>query len=326
MSDRHAPHVFVSYAHDSPEHMEQVRLFTTCLRTQFGLDAHLDQWYDSWRLDWSAWAIEHLTKADFILAIASPDYKRRADGMAPADEGRGSQFEAAIMRDNLTKNLRRETGRILPVVLPGGSIKDIPTFLNAYSTTRFEINEFTEAGVAGLLAAMTGQGQYPMPKRGEWRNGATGEPKCVPLTFGLPWLARSPNVRAGSAMIAGIRYDDSIVWRSASSTIETRGFVEIDLEGVYRRLTSMVGVLDDASEAFQIGHFRVYLDGKPQAERRAALGKPGTIDLNVTGVMKMRLEMYRPSNATAPVFPEIPATGERSWALPELAWGNPALF
>ena len=48
--------MFVTYAHDSPAHKEQVRRFGTFLRERIGLDVHLDVWYDNARRDWSAWA------------------------------------------------------------------------------------------------------------------------------------------------------------------------------------------------------------------------------------------------------------------------------
>ncbi|MGQ0837801.1 SEFIR domain-containing protein [Actinokineospora sp.] len=326
MSDREAPRVFITYAHESPEHKEQVRRFATFLREQIGLDVHFDRWYDNKRRDWSAWAIDHLTNADFILVIASPAYKRRADGTAAPDEGRGSQFEAAMIRDNLTKNLRRETERVLPVVLPGRSIEDIPTFLNGYSTTRFHVEEFTEKGVSELVAAITGHGQYPMPERGPWRDGAAPARPQVLLANGLPWLDRSSDVRSGSARIDGVHYGDSIVLRPTLFTAGARGFVEVDLGRAYRRMTSVVGVLDDAAEAFQVGHFRVYLDGSPQPESRAALGKPGTVEVDVTGALRLRLEMYRPGVVASPLLSGVLAAGGQSSRLPELAWGNPTLY
>ncbi|MFD1046604.1 SEFIR domain-containing protein [Kibdelosporangium lantanae] len=86
MSNNKAPRVFVTYSHDSADHKDQVLRFATFLRTRIGLDVRLDQWYDNSRRDWSLWAIEHLRDADFVLVIASPDYKRRADGAAPPTE------------------------------------------------------------------------------------------------------------------------------------------------------------------------------------------------------------------------------------------------
>lgn len=304
MSDREAPRVFVSYSHDTPEHLNRVERFATFLRGRFGLDVVLDLWHDVERVDWSLWAMDHLTNADFVLVIASPEYKRRADGTAPSHEGRGAQFEAAILRNNATRDLRGETRRVLPVVLPGCSIEDIPTFLNAYSTTRYEIADYDDAGVAGLLAAITGHGQYPMPERGEWRDGDTTS-ASAPLTR-LPWSAHSQGVRAEDALLDGVRYADAIVLRPTSAGV-TGGFVEVALGGRYQRFTSVVGVLDDAAEPFQVGDFVVLVDGERRSVSRAAPGKCRTVDIDVTGALRLRLEMSRAGRA------------------PELAWGDPTV-
>ncbi|UJW36002.1 TIR domain-containing protein [Saccharothrix sp. AJ9571] len=327
MPGQEVPRLFITYAHDSPEHKDRVRDFAEYLRVRIGLDVHLDQWYDNKRRDWSAWAIEQLTEADFVLVIASPDYKRRADGAAPPDEGRGSQFETAILRNDLTKDLRAATERILPVVLHGQSAEDVPTFLNAFSTTRFHVETFSAEGVAELIAAITGRGAHPMPERGQWLGGQTSEGPTqdrVLLANGLPWLASSARIRSGTAQINGVSYADSIVLRPGSGTVESLGFVDIELGGGYRRLTAVAGVLDDADEPFQVGDFRVVLDGTPHAVYRAAFGTPVAIDLDLTGALKLRLEMCRPDPGSTPSHAR-PGNSLRPGRPPELAWGNPSL-
>ncbi|MEA5367053.1 SEFIR domain-containing protein [Amycolatopsis sp., V23-08] len=323
MTDREAPRVFVTYSHDTPEHKELVRRFATFLRGVIGLDVHVDTWYDNVRRDWSLWAVEQLNEADFILVVASPDYKRRADGEAAADEGRGAQFETAIIRNNLTRDLRKETERVLPVILPGRSVEEIPSFLNGYSTTRYHVDEFTREGISDLLSAITGHGQYSMPRRGEWLGGSQ-EPKQVPAGE-LPWLASSAGIRRGSAVIDGIRYEDSIVLRPTARATGPGGYVEMDLGGLYQRLTAVVGVLDDAADPFQVGHFQVFLDGAPKSEHQVARGKPATIDLDVTGALRLRLEMARPGVTASPFGGAAVQVRPRAGRPPELAWGDPTM-
>jgi len=310
MPDNEAPHVFVTYAHDSPEHKERVRLFAEFLHGRIGLEVHLDQWDDDERRDWSLWALKHLDTANFVIVIASPEYKRRAEGTAAPDEGRGSQFETARLRDRLTKDLGREIKRVLPVVFPQQSVEDIPNFLNPYSTTRYPIETFTEEGVEDLLTAITGRARHQRPERGQWRAGVVSgpAPHRTPLATGLKWRACSPLVRTEGARIGDVHYADSIVLRAP----ERLGFVEVDLGMAYRRLTALAGVLDDAVEPFQVGHFRFFLDGRPSPETKVALGKPARIEVDVSGVLKLRLEFHRPG------------TTDTKW-LPELAWGDPTL-
>jgi len=323
MPDRAAPRVFVTYSHDTPEHKELVHSFASFLRSGIGLDVHLDAWYDNTRRDWSLWATENLEKADFILVIASPDYKRRADGTAMSHEGRGAQFEAAILRDYLTRNLRRETERVLPVVLPGRSVDEIPVFLNAHSTTRYHVAEFTEAGVADLVAAITGQGRYPMPRRGTWLGGAREE-RHVPAGD-LPWVCASKGVRREPASIDGRDYEQSIVLRPSSPSATGPGFVELDLGGNYRRFTTVAGVLDDAADPFQVGRVRVVLDGTPRSEHDVSAGKPAAIDLDVTGARLLRLEMTRPGVAASPFGSAAVVVTRRGGRPPELGLGDPMM-
>jgi hypothetical protein len=175
-TDLETPHrVFVSYSHDSTEHKAMVREFCTVLRRDAGIDVRLDQWDDDGRQDWSLWAQEQLREADFVVVIASPDYRRRAEGLAPPDEGRGAQFEATMIRDQMTKNLAEQTRRILPVVLPGWSVDEIPAFLCPYSATHYVISELTLAGTAELRAAFDGVAAYPKPERGRFAGNAYAE-------------------------------------------------------------------------------------------------------------------------------------------------------
>lgn len=160
------PRVFVTYSHDSEEHKSLVRDFCSLLRREAGVDIHLDQWDDDERLDWSMWAMEQIREADFILAIASPAYRVRAEGLAAVDEGRGAQFEAALLRDDLTRDLVEQTRRILPVVLPGRRVEEIPSFLRPYSTTHYVVDELTLSGVEGLLAVFSNVAKHPKPDRG----------------------------------------------------------------------------------------------------------------------------------------------------------------
>jgi hypothetical protein len=303
MSNDVVPIVFISYAHDSVEHKERVREFATFLHSGIGLAVVLDQWVDNVRQDWALWATQQLTGADFVIVIASPDYRKRAEATVPAHVGRGSQYEAMVLRDALTKDLAAATRRILPVVLPGGSVDDIPAFLAPYSTTHFTIGEFTWADVTDLVNAITGISTHPMPRRGEWTGGRRPDP--VEADGALRWREHSPGLRIDTATIDGLHYPGSIVLRSTGET--TAAFADVDLGGAYQRFTAFTSVLDDAREPFQVARFRVLVDGEPVADHESALGKPRDIDVSVAGGMVLRLEMYRASGSV------------------DLAWADPTL-
>lgn len=160
--------VFVTYSHDSTGHKALVREFCTLLRRDAGFDVRLDQWDDDGRRDWSAWAMEQIREADFILVIPSPAYCRRAEGLGPSGEGRGARFEAMMLRNLMTQDIVEQTRRIIPVVLPGGSVDEIPAFLCPYSATHYVVDELTLDGVQELLAALNNVARYPKPERGRF--------------------------------------------------------------------------------------------------------------------------------------------------------------
>jgi hypothetical protein len=197
------PKVFISYSHDSAEHKEMVHRFASFLHEEVGVEVKLDKWSDDGRRDWSLWAIQALKHADFVLVIASPAYRQRADGDAPANEGRGAQFEAAMIRNELTRDLAGMTRRILPVVLPGMSIDDIPAFLNAYSTTRYVISEFTLDGVEELRVAFTGKPLYSPPPLGRFRPVTSVVKHPVVVTKAVPTVAEGGVLAPGAEVLIG---------------------------------------------------------------------------------------------------------------------------
>jgi hypothetical protein len=333
------PTAFISYAHDSAEHKKLVQEFGTFLRTGAGVAAELDIWVDGPRLDWSLWSTQRLTKSDFVLVIASPEYKRRADGHAPPDVGRGSQLEAATIRNNLTRNLPGEMQRVLPVVLPGRSVEEIPDFLHPYSATHFVVEEFTLDGIESLLAAFTGQPKHEMPPLGPFvgarRANPSSETREVPplrrpargtlLTATARPVKISSDVRMTSADINGGHYADSIVIRPQLFASSPTFVAEYNLGRAYRSFYSVAGVLDDAVDSSQTGYFRVFCDGQERTQVQARLGEPVVIQEDVTGVLRLGLIAHRAGMVHNAMMAGANLAGGVSNRLPELAWGNPTL-
>jgi hypothetical protein len=235
----------------------------------------------------SLWAIEQLAEADFVLVIASPDYKRRAEGTEVPHLGRGAQFEAAMIRDNITQDLPRATRRILPVVLP-----ELGTFV-------------------GALPA---------------NSSAKPTPKPVLLTSALRPASCGSDVRMTGAEIDGMHRGDSIVYRPSLFANEPRAVVEYNLGRSYTGFEAVAGVLDDAADAGQIGYFQVFLDGVPQDQVEVRMGRPAWMRYDVINVLRLKLVAYRPGTTASPLLAGVLAAGGQSNKLPELAWGNPVLF
>lgn len=145
-----APKVFVSYAHDDTAHKCQVLDFATFLR-QHGVEAVLDTWAADVRQDWYAWAIKEMTEADYVIVVASPRYRELGDGMGPAELHKGIQSEAALLREHVYADRTRWLPKVLPVLLPGHDLSEIPLFLQPSTASRYHVRSCTPEGAEELL-------------------------------------------------------------------------------------------------------------------------------------------------------------------------------
>ena len=224
--------VFISYAYDSAAHREAVRHLYELLRA-CGIDARWDLEATAGRQDWPVWMAGQVDDADFVVVVASPAYRRRAEGGAEPDDGRGVQFEAALLRERLYADRVRWQRRILPVVLPGQSAEGIPTFLQPYSASRYEVREFTVDGADELIRVLTDQPAYPAPPLG-------AVPALGPRTGTAPG--------AGAAKDAGAAHDAGAA-RSADA-VRRLLLAQRDAVGASPDVAALGGHLPDASSVY----------------------------------------------------------------------------
>lgn len=150
----HRPRVFISYAHEDPEHKAQAHHFGDLL-LRCGIDAHMDQWEAPKRKDWHLWAIRQIKAADFVLILASPTCKAVGDGAGEPNRNRGMESETAILRELLQQDREQWGPKLLPVVLPGESVENLPLYLQPRTMDHYEVEELTEEGIEDLLRALT---------------------------------------------------------------------------------------------------------------------------------------------------------------------------
>ena len=108
---------------------------------------------------------EQVREADFVLVIASPAYRERAEGRSAPTVGRGVQWEARLIRDTFYRD-QYALNRYVPVVLPDQNVEGIPDFLAPAITTVYEVSDFTVAGAEPLLRLLTGQPAVVEPRLG----------------------------------------------------------------------------------------------------------------------------------------------------------------
>jgi len=155
--------VFISYAHESVTHMSRVRDLWVFLRGN-GVDATLDLPATDRRRDWASWMLDEVRDADFVLVVASSEYRRRAEGSAPVEVGRGVAWEAALIREEVYSNRQAAVAKFIPVLLPGATTDDIPAWLGPNTGTSYRISDFSLAGAEDLLRLLTRQPhEVPIP-------------------------------------------------------------------------------------------------------------------------------------------------------------------
>lgn len=169
--------MFISYAHESPEHSEAVMKLYALLH-QYGIKATMDRPAARRRQDWPLWIGDQIREADHILMIASEAYRQRAQGQSGKDEGRGVQWEARLIRDAFYKD-QQDLNRFVPVVLPGQTLDGVPDYLAPATSTVYHVHDFTLAGVEELVRLLTDQPTYIEPPLGP-------QPRLAALNTALP--------------------------------------------------------------------------------------------------------------------------------------------
>ncbi|MFD6970150.1 toll/interleukin-1 receptor domain-containing protein [Streptomyces sp. NPDC059949] len=151
------PLAFISYSHgDSDHHDEKVRTLWLRLRAE-GVNAEIDLSAAEQPQRWADYMNKTIDTADFILVVASPSYKRRAEGTEDPGVGYGVAWEAAHIKHYMYTHPGTWEKRILKILLAGGTPEEFPNFLGAHTVTYYNIDPATGAGIEKLVRYMTGQ-------------------------------------------------------------------------------------------------------------------------------------------------------------------------
>ncbi|WNV85331.1 TIR domain-containing protein [Umezawaea sp. Da 62-37] len=154
---------------------------------------------------------------------------------------------------------------------------------------------------------------------------AMPKPTDAVLLTALPAIRPSSDVRLTTADINGRHYSSSVVYRSTTYANSPRGLISFNLGMHYRRLETVVGVLDNAEDAGQTGVFQVLVDGSLRKEVIVKQGRPEELRVDVTDGLNLQLVAYRPDTIGSPLLAGARIASGLSNNLPALAWGNPVL-
>ena len=122
-----AVRVFISYSHDSSEHMNHVLALSNRLRAD-GVDCIVDRYQQAPEEGWPRWTLRQIEKADFILVVCSETYTRRMLGEEPEGTGRGAKWEGAIITQELY-DAESTSKRFVPILPAGGDASHVPVLL-----------------------------------------------------------------------------------------------------------------------------------------------------------------------------------------------------
>jgi hypothetical protein len=148
------PRVFISYAQESETHMREVLTFAECLHRS-GVGVVLDQDAAPYRDDWQLWATRSITGCDYVLVIASPMCRLVGDGAIDPEQHKGLQAEMRTLRDLYNSDHPYWLRRVLPVILPGGTVDGIPLFLQPHNADHYRVVSLDEVGTTDLMRTLT---------------------------------------------------------------------------------------------------------------------------------------------------------------------------
>ena len=116
--------VFISYSHDSVEHIEAVLALSNRLRSE-GVDCVLDQYEEAPVEGWPRWMDNKIRDAKYVLLICTEAYYRRVMGEEVEGAGLGVRWEGNLIYQHFY-NAGSLNTRFIPVVLTRACAGHIP--------------------------------------------------------------------------------------------------------------------------------------------------------------------------------------------------------
>jgi tetratricopeptide (TPR) repeat protein len=158
-----APHVFISYSHDSKQHQDQVLALADRLRGD-GVDAVIDLYEAAPAEGWMNWILSQIDAADFVLVICTETYKLRLESNKKARVG--GEYDEGLLVSQQTSGLSGKIEKFIPVLLHSSDRAFIPDFLRPYGYESIE----TDAEYERLYRRLTDQRSVRRPATGNGSN------------------------------------------------------------------------------------------------------------------------------------------------------------
>jgi hypothetical protein len=181
--------VFISYSHDSPQHIDCVWKLSDRLRSH-GIDCIIDQYEFSPREGWPRWSMNQIEDSRFVLVVCTEIYHRRVRGKEEPGKGLGAKWEGAIITQELYDS-EANNDKFIPVLFSTEDSAHIPVYLRG--ATRYILDDDYD----NLYRHLTNQPKRVKP--------ALGERRSMPLLarkedFQQPGIFRIKAIIAGFAL------------------------------------------------------------------------------------------------------------------------------
>ena len=251
-----APRVFISYTHDSQEHMDRVWDLSERLRGH-GVDCRIDQHEESPPEGWPRWCRNQVQESQLVLIACTETYQRRYEGKEEAGKGLGGQWEGFVMTQELYGAEGKNT-KFVPLVFSSGDSQFIPIELRA--ATYYDLSD--GGGYDKLFRRVTGQPERkPSPIAASVRTMPTTAPMQTTPTLApastMPVLERkSPSPTTVPKQIFSVPFPENRfftgrndVLQGLRTTLEASGIAALTgLSGIGKTQTAVRYAYDHRKE------------------------------------------------------------------------------
>jgi hypothetical protein len=167
------PKVFISYTHDSKEHIDKILEISDKLRLE-GVDVILDQYEQSPSQGWPKWMDQNINNADFVLVVCTENYYKRVMDEEKEGIGLGIKWEGKSIYQHIYNSGSRSK-KFIPVILKKEDTKFIPIPIQGH--THYLITE--DADYEKLYWFLRDVNPVEKPKLGKLRSLPKKEKKSL---------------------------------------------------------------------------------------------------------------------------------------------------
>lgn len=153
--------VFISYSWDSEEHKDWVLKLSNDLRSRYGIDVILDQYDISLGNDLNHFMESSILKADKIIVILTPEYKRKAE-----NRERGVGYEISMITQEILE-ASIEDNKVIPIIRNGSKKLSTPIFLKSKLYLSMVKNDLYLNDLFTLAMTIYGKPNIEKPLLGE---------------------------------------------------------------------------------------------------------------------------------------------------------------